>query len=324
MTDKTNIAATHPDEIVWSQKYRPKVIQDVIIPESFKESLLKYTADGAIPSFLFFSPSPGTGKTTLALAICEMMNVRPLFINASLDNSIDDIRMKVIQYATTASLFGASRKVVILDEADRLSAAAQDALKGLMEHVSKNCSFILTCNTKSRISEPLVSRCIEVDFVYTKEEQKKVNLDIFKRVIQILEAEGVAHEKAPIAQLINMYSPDNRKIISEVQKYAKENGCIDNGILGKLKGVDEATLLQAMKEKKYDEVKSWCFDNYERLGDDFYGRVFKSLGAVLVPQSIPQAVLIINTYQRYHATVPDRFVHFLAMMTELMMEMTFK
>lgn len=323
MTD-TKITATNPDEIIWSQKYRPKNLDEVIIPQSFKDSLKKYLADGAIPNFLFFSPSPGTGKTTLALAICNMLQVNPLFVNASLDNSIDDIRTKVIQYATTASLYGSNRKVVILDEAERLSPAAQDSLKGLIEQVSKNCSFILTCNTKSRIIDPLVSRCTEVDFVYTTEDQQKINVDIFKRVIQILEAEGVAYEKPPLGHLIKMYAPDNRKIINEVQKYAKENGKIDNGILGKLKGADEATLLQAMKEKKYDEVKEWCFNNFDRLGDDFYGRIFKSFQPVLVPQSVPQAVLIINTYQRFHATVPDRFVHFLAMMTELMMELTYK
>jgi hypothetical protein len=163
-----------------------------------------------------------------------------------------------------------------------------------------------------------------VDFVYTQEEQKAIVTSIFSRVMQILDTEGVPYEKVPLAQLVKMNSPDNRKIIGEVQKYAKENGKIDNGILGKLKGVDEASLIQAMKDKKYDEVKEWCFNNFDRLGDDFYGRIFKSFQPVLVPQSIPQAVLIINTYQRYHATVPDRFVHFLAMMTELMMELNYK
>lgn len=316
---------THPDQLVWSQKYRPKTLNDVIIPEAFKSALLEYLKGGRIPNFLFFSPSPGTGKTTTALAVCEDLGIQPLFINASMDNSIEDIRMKVVQYATTASLIGASQKVVVLDEAERLSSAAQDSLKGLIEQVSNNCSFILTCNTKSRIIEPLVSRCTEVDFIYNADDQKKLAAFMLRRSMQILEAEGVTYDKAVIAALVMKFAPDNRKILNELQKYATENGKnIDAGILGRLKGADQETLVQAMKDKKYDEVKLWVTNNTDRLGDDFYGRMFKTLEQVLVPQSVPQMSLTLNEYQRYHSVVPDRFVHFLALMTQLMMEIQFK
>ncbi len=320
-----SVKASNPSEVVWAQKYRPTSIEEVIIPPSFKAVLKPYIEEKRIPSMLFSSPSPGTGKTTTALALCNDIGVRPLFINASLDNSIDDIRTKVVQYATTASLVGGSQKVVVLDEAERLSQAAQESLKGLMETVSKNCSFILTTNNKGRIVEPLISRCtVEVDFSYNKEEQAVVDAMIFKRVEGILEAEGIPFDKLPVAHLVKSRSPDNRKILNEIQRYAKANGKIDNGILAVIKKADDSTLFEAMKVKKYDDVKSWVFDNFERLGDDFYLKVFKVVQEQCQPQSTPTAVLILNQYQRYHNVVPDRFVHFLAMCTELMMELQYK
>jgi replication-associated recombination protein RarA len=308
------VTATRPEHLLWEERYRPSRLAEVIIPEHLKNTLLKSIQEGGVPSMLFYSPSPGTGKTTVAKAVCEEQGIKPLFINASMDNSIEDIRVKVVQYATTASLFNQNKKVVILDEGERLSVAAQDSLKGLVEQVSSNCSFIITCNAKSRIIEPLRSRCDEYDFVYSNQEQVQLAAQMCKRVFEILALEGVTYDQASVIQ-----------ILKTLQVYAKGNdNVIDAGILGRLAGADTAALIEAMKAKKYDEVKTWCVNNFERLGDDFYGKTFKTFQSVLVPQSIPQAILILNDYQRHHATVPDRYVHFLALMTTLMMETSFK
>lgn len=316
--------ATDPKHHLWEERFRPDRLEDVIIPQHIKDGLKTQIKEGAVTSMLFYSPSPGTGKTTTAFAIAHELDVKPLYINASLNNSIDDIRMMVVQYATTANMFGSSIKIVILDECERLSTAAQESLKGLMEQVSKNCAFILTTNTKSRIVEPLVSRCDEIDFIYTTADQTALAAQMLKRVFAILEEEQVTYDKMAVVQVVKKFAPDNRKILKTLQAYHKKHGTIDAGILGKLAGADIDALLSAMKQKKYDEVKTWCLNNFEMLGDDFYLRMFKTLEPVVVPQSVPQSVLTLNDYQRYHATVPDRFVHFLSLMTQLMMEVSFK
>lgn len=311
-------------EFVWEQKYRPDLLDDVVIPKAFKESLRKYIIGGKIPNFLFYSPNPGTGKTTVAKAICNELGIKPLFINASLNNSVDDIRMMVVQYATTANMFGASQKVVILDEAERLSTAAQESLKGLIEQVSKNCSFVLTSNTKSRVIEPLRSRCTEVDFVYSTEEQLAISTQMLKRCTEILKLENVPFDLQVLVALVKKFSPDNRKILNELQRYSSENGSIDAGILGRLKGADSTVLVESLKNKKFDEVKAWCFDNFDRLGDEFYGQIFNTLSSLVTPQSVPQLVLVLNDYQRYHATVPDRFIHFTSLCTQIMVDVQFR
>lgn len=316
---------TDPRHHLLEEKYRPNNLDDIIIPQSIKDGLKAQIKEGKVTSMIFVSPGAGSGKSTTAFAVANELEVTPLLINASLDNSIDDIRMKVIQYATTASMFGSSIKIVILDEADRLSKQAQDSLKGLMEQVSANCSFILTTNYISRLEEPLISRCEVIEFTYSKEEQTKLAAKMCQRAFEILTEEGITFDKKSVIEVVKKFSPDNRKILKVLQAYSKKhNNTIDVGILATMSGFDSETLITAMKAKKYDDVKAWCFNNYDRLGDDFYGSMFKSLKDSVVDQSIPQSVLILNDYQRHHATVPDRFVHFLAMNTELMMGVSFK
>lgn len=316
---------TDPAHHLWEEKYRPSNLDDVIIPQSLKDGLKTQIKDGAISSLLLYSPAPGTGKTTTAYAIAHALDVEPLFINASLTNSIDEIRMNVVAYATSANMFNDSKKLVILDEGERLSSAAQESLKGLIEQVSSNCAFIITTNAKSRIIEPLRSRCDEIDFMYSDNDKTALAAQMCQRVFAILTEEGVVFDKMSVVQVVKKYAPDNRKILKTLQSYSqKNNKNIDAGILGKLAGADVESLLSAMKEKNYEDVKKWCMSNYERLGDDFYGKMFKTLEAAVVNQSVPQAVLTINDYQRFHATVPDRFVHTLALVTELMMNQQFK
>lgn len=311
------------DEFLWTQKYRPQKIADVILPKSIKELFEGYVREGQMQSMLLTSASPGTGKTTVALALCAEMGIRPLFINASMDNSIEDIRVKVVNYATTVSLVSNSTKVVVLDEAERLTPAAQDSLKGLMEQVSKNCRFILTANAKSRIIEPLRSRCTEVEFAYSKEDSKASAAMMYKRACEILDQEGIVYSKAVVAKVVTKYVPDNRSVLAALQKYAIANKVIDEGILGQLAAADTSVLIDALKAKKFMEVKQWCFDNQDKLTDDFYGKLFTTLESRLQVASVPEAVLIIDEWQSKHSVVPDRYIHFLAMMTNLMMQVQF-
>lgn len=310
-------------EYLWTEMYRPQKIDDVILPESLKGTFKGYVRDGQIANMLLSSATPGTGKTTVAFALCNELGIRPLFINASMRNSISDIRNDVLQYATTVSLFGTSIKVVILDEAERLSAEAQDSLKGLIEQVSKNCRFILTCNTKSRVIEPLRSRCTNIEFAFTADEMKTVSAQMYKRSCQILDDQGIVYNKAVVANLVKRFMPDNRQLLNKLQEYATAHKVIDEGILGQLAGGDVDALFEGMKAKKYDLVKQWCFDNQSKLADDFYQKFFLKAETKIEKASTPELVIIIDEYQRFHNTVPDRYIHFLAMMTHVMMRVTF-
>lgn len=318
------MVTSNDEEFMWVERYRPKTLEECIIPDGLKAQFREFLQNGQIANLLLHSPSPGTGKTTTAKALCNELGIRPLFINASLNNSIDDIRMLVTQYATTVSLIGDSTKVVILDECERLSTAAQESLKGLIEHVSKNCRFILTCNTKSRVIEPLRSRTIEIDFVYSQDDQKKLSAMMFKRATEILNQNNVSFNPKVVATIVNKFSPDNRRILQTLQRFAASPNGIDEGVLGLLAAADSSVLVAAMQGKKYGEVKKWCFDNHDRLSDEFYGQIFKTLEPLLVDQSVPELVLVLNEYQRYHSIVPDRFIHFTALVTQMMMQLTFK
>lgn len=311
-------------EYLWTEMYRPQKIDDVILPQELKDTFKGYVRDGQIANMLLTSSTPGTGKTTMAFALCNELGIRPLFINASMNNSIANIRNDVVQYATTVSLLGNSTKVVILDEAERLSAEAQDSLKGLVEQVSKNCRFILTANTKSRIIEPLASRCTNIEFAFSADQMKKVSAQMFKRACEILDDQAIVYNKPVIANLVKRYMPDNRQLINKLQEYATAHKVIDEGILGQLAAADVDTLFQAMKDKKFDLVKQWCFDNQTKLSDDFYGKFFVKGEARIEKASTPEMVIIIDEYQRFHSTVPDRYIHFLAMMTHIMMRVTFQ
>lgn len=320
-----SVTATNPEHFLWVEKYRPNTIAETILPESFKQALLKSVQDSKIPSFIFFSPSPGTGKTTTALALANDLGCQKLFINGSTDNSIDTIRNLVTQFATTASLFSdAPIKVVILDEADRLSPAAQDGLKALIEEVSKNCSFILTCNNKARLIDPLRSRCTEIDFVYSKEQQVELSTLMLKRVIELMKVENVEYDVKALATLTKACVPDNRKLIHTVQEYYRQYGKVDAGVIALHNSRDTKAFIDILKAKNFDSALKWCLDNSDAIGDDFYRFIYDSLKESLTDQSRAQIILTLNDYQRHHSTVPDRFLHLSALATQVMIESQFK
>lgn len=312
-------------EFVWYQRYRPQTLAETVLPEEFKNALRSYVTDGRIPSMLFYSPSPGTGKTTTALALCREMGIRPLFINASKDNDIETIRTRVVDYATTKSVINPHGfKVVVLDEGERLSTASQEALKGIIEQVSKQCSFIITTNAKGRIIEPLRSRCELVEFIYSTEQMTEINALMAHRAIQVLQAENVPFDLEPLVELVRDCAPDNRAVLVKLQSMARRYGKIDQGALQRLNEGTVEDIVEAIKGKDFKSAKEWCMNYNERVGVDFYTPLYLGLEPLLVAQSIPMVVLAINDFMRHHEAVPDKFVHLLALCTTLMMEARFK
>jgi DNA polymerase III delta prime subunit len=307
---------------VWAERFRPEKLDDVVIPESVKTQFKKFLEDKELPNLLLTSTSPGTGKTTTAYALCNELGIKPLFINASLNNSIDDIRMTVMQYATTMSLYGSdTHKVIILDEGDRLTANAQDALKGIIEQVHKNCRFIITANNKNKIIEPLQSRLTNIEFRFTKTESDKMMAQMLKRVFNILDETATPYGKAAVAGIVKVMFPDNRSLLTFLQIESKL-GQIDEGSLAKASASSPEALIEAMKAKKYKDVQNFIINNADRLSEDFYERLFKMLEPQISEQTVPQLVLILGEYQKYDAIVPSKYIHYLAMCTEIMMQIS--
>ena len=325
-----------PKQWIWEQKYRPNNVEEVIIPDKIKDLLLNFAAEGHIPSFLFNSPSPGTGKTTTALALANAIGcTSPLFINASLDTSIDAIRSKVLQYSTTVSVVStAKQKVVILDECERLSTAAQESLKGILESVSKNCSFILTTNSIQKIVAPLVSRCRRVDFIWDKETSNDLKVKMCHRVVEILKLEEIPFEPKAVMAVVNRFYPDNRSMLGTLQAYAQQNGKIDLGVVNSLGGEQFDTIIKILKARDFKLMTQWVMDNVDTIGPDFYGRFFRfvypdvrvrgDLQPKISPESVPTMVVLLGEEQKFHSGTPDPFIHLVRVLTIMMTDQDIK
>lgn len=320
------------DQYAWENKYRPDNLDEIILPSDVRAKIHGYVTagNGNIPSMLFYSPQPGTGKTTVALAVCNEIGCKqPLFINASLDNSIDVIRDRVIQYSTGVSVFG-GRKVVILDEVERLSMAAQESLKGIVEKVSKNCSFILTTNAKQRVNEPLRSRCREIDFIWNDQEALEVQGNFCRRIVSILQTEGVEFVPPVIAAIVKKHFPDNRKIMGTLQDNATTFGRIDERALAVLKSGDMGTLVDFLKAQDWVGVKQWVTDNQNYITEDFYTRFFQycepqdTEKRVVNPTSIPDLVCVCGQAQIEHRQVGDVWLHAVYFLTNVMLNIKWK
>lgn len=308
-------------EPLWVERYRPQKIADCILPDNIKKQFEEIIASGRIPNLLL-SGSAGTGKTTGGKALCNELGVDWIIINASEDNGIDLIRNKIKDFASTVS-FSEAGKCVILDEADALTQAAQSALRGALETYSQTCSFIFTCNFPGRIIDPLHSRTSRIDFTIGKTDRPAIQMKFFERVCAILKNEGVTYDELTVATLINKFFPDNRRILGELQKYGR-GGAIDAGILNDLQEVSIETLVKAMKAKKFAEVRQWCAENSGNDLASMYKRLYTSLKDYVEPASIPEAILVLEDYQRYDGVVPDKELHIAAMCVALMMSVTFK
>lgn len=314
------------DFSVWVEKFRPDKVQDIFLPKRVKAKLLKIVEDKTIPNCVFTSESPGTGKTTSAIALCKELNASYLYINASVDNSIDDIRTKVISFASTRS-FQSSIKVIILDEADRLSAHAQDALKGVIEQFNSVCRFIFTANNKQGLTEPLLSRCtLDLEFAFDENESLEVKLQVMKFLEKML-SENIGDDnfdKKAVALVVNTYFPDNRKIIQTLQEISM-SGKIDMGSVQDLAKNTIDVVVEFIAKNDYASLKDWTMKNYNRLGSNMYLSLYNELYPRVEDASQKcDLILSINDAQRNHKTVPDKFIHWLSLFTTIMLTVQVK
>ena len=312
------------DEFLWVEKYRPKTIEDCILPESTKKTFLDFLDKGEVPNLLLSGPA-GCGKTTVAKALCNQLGVDYYVINGSDEGRfLDTVRNNAKNFASTVSLTSQSRhKVIIIDEADNTTSDVQLLLRASIEEFSRNCRFIFTCNYKNKIIEPLHSRCAVIEFSIKGREKQEVATCFFKRINSILEEGGIGYEKKVVAELINKHFPDWRRVLNELQRYSV-GGIIDTGILATLSDISVNDLVKNLKEKNFTEVRKWCVNNLDNDPAVLLRRIYDTLSTSLVPSTIPAAVLIIAKYQYQIAFVADQEINLLAALTEIMCECEFK
>lgn len=309
-------------EMLWVEKYRPKTIAECILPETFKKTFQEYVERKEIPNMIL-SGSAGVGKTTVARAMCEEIGCDYIIINGSDESGIDTLRVKVKGFASSVSLTGTGRKVIIIDEADYLTAAAQAAFRGVIEEFSKNCSFIFTCNFKNRIIQPLHSRCAVIDFKLQNGQKAKMASAFMKRVEQILKEEKVQYDLKVIAELITKFFPDYRRILNELQRYSV-GGNIDVGILAQVSDVKIAELIAYLKDKDFRNVRKWVAQNAENDTHRIMRDIYDKLYDILNPATIPMAVILLGKYQYQAAFAADQEINLMAFLTELMVDCEFK
>ena len=310
------------ETFLWVEKYRPTTVDACILPNSLKESFSEFVKDKHIPN-LILSGGPGVGKTTVAKAMVEEIGATWMMINGSEESGIDVLRTKIKNFASTVSLEG-GRKYIILDEADYLNPqSTQPALRGFMEEFHKNCGFILTCNYKNRLIEPLHSRCSVVDFIIAKNEKPKLASDFFSRVKMILSDENVKFDQKAVAELLNKYFPDWRRVLNELQRYSA-SGQIDAGILVNLSEVNVNELMESLKKQEFTNVRKWIVNNLDNDPVRIYRRIYDSLYDYIDKSTIPHAVVILAEYSYKSAFVADQEINLLACFTEIMAQVKFK
>jgi len=309
-------------EFLWVEKYRPKVISETILPPRLKDVFQKMVDTGELPNMLF-TGTAGLGKTTVAKALCNELSLDYIVINGSEEGNIDTLRGKIKQFASSVSLQGGV-KVVILDEADYLNPqSTQPALRGFIEEFSNNCRFILTCNFKNRIIEPLHSRCGVYEFNTTKKEMAELAAEFFKRFINILNQEGVTFEKNAVADLVMKYAPDWRRVLNEGQRGGFSNSGINgNNNSNGLNSINDLT--SYLKDKDFKKMRHWVANNMDVDASSIFRGLYDSMTDTVANRSIPQLVLILADYQYKHAFVADHELNVVACMTEIMANVEFK
>ena len=312
-------------ENLWVEKYRPRKIEDCILTNELKETFKQFLNQKELPNLLL-SGTSGTGKTTVARALCEELGVDYIMINGSDEGRhIDTLRNNIKNFASTVSLTEtAGHKVVIIDEADYMNPeSVQPALRAFIEIFYKNCRFIFTCNFKHKILPALHSRCTVIDFAVTNGEKNKSYSDFHKRLQYILNEEKIGFDPKVLAELIQKYYPDFRRTINELQRYSVR-GKIDSGVLFSLTEVDTKKLIEILKEKRFNDMRKWVIQNLDKEPSALFSSVYEILYKYLQPQSIPQAVLVIAGYQYKAAFVADQEINMVACLTEVMANCKFK
>ncbi len=312
------------DEFLWVEKYRPKTIEECILPENIKKTFKDFLIKGEVPNLLLAGPA-GCGKTTVAKALCAELGVDVYVINGSDEGRfLDTVRNNAKNFASTVSLTSDSKhKVIIIDEADNTTPDVQLLLRASIEEFSGNCRFIFTCNYKNKIIEPLHSRCAVVEFGIKGRHKQEIAAAFFGRLIHILDQERIDADKKVLAELINKHFPDWRRVLNECQRYSV-GGKIDSGILAHFSDVRVNDLVKNLKNKDYPEVRKWCVNNLDNDPAVLMRRIYDSLYESLIPATIPAAVLILAKYQYQIAFVADQEINLLACLTEIMVECKFK
>jgi DNA polymerase III delta prime subunit len=310
------------NQMLWVEKYRPRKVADCILPETLKSTFQEYVNRKEIPNLLL-TGSAGVGKTTVAKALCEEVGCDYIVINGSDESGIDTFRSKIKNYASSMSLSG-GRKVIIIDEADYLNPnSTQPALRGAIEEFAINCSFIFTCNYKNRIIDPLHSRCSVIEFKIENGQKAKMATKFFKRVENILLNENIEFDKEVVAAVITKHFPDNRRILNELQRYAVF-GSIDKGILAAVADVQLTGLTKSLKEKDFTSMRKWVTNNLDNDPKTILRKIYDSLYDLLKPDSIAPAVLVLSKYQYQSAFVADQEINLVACLIEFMVECEFK
>lgn len=309
------------DQFLWVEKYRPKTIEDCILPEGLKKTFQQFVDQKNVPNLLL-AGGPGVGKTTVARAILEQLECDYIIINGSMNGNIDTLRTTIQQFASSVSFTG-GRKYVILDEADYLNAnSTQPALRNFMEEYSKNCGFILTCNFKNRIIEPLHSRCSVIDFKIDKKNLPELAGQFMKRVRNILNTENVEFDKEAVAATIMKYFPDSRRVLNELQRYSA-TGRIDSGILVNMSEDSFKKLLSTMKDKNFSAVRKWVGENSNIDTTELFRKFYDHAYDIMSKDSIPQLVIHLANYQYKAAFVADHEINLVACLTEIMADCDF-
>ena len=308
---------------LWVEKYRPKTVEDCVLPPGLKKIFSKIVEQGEIPNMIL-SGTSGLGKTTIARAICNELDLDVLQINASEESGIDTLRSKIKQFASSVSLHSGKHKVVLLDEADYLNAqSTQPALRAFIEEFSSSCRFILTCNFKNRIIEPLHSRCSVIEFNTNKDELAKLCVQFLERLEEILKDEKVSYNKKVVAELIMKYAPDWRRVLNECQKFSS-TGELESDILVTLNNKKIAELATCIRDKNFREMRKWIGVNSDIDSSVIIRGIYDSMYEHIEPASIPQAVVILADYQYKAAFVADKELNMVACLTELMGSTTWK
>lgn len=312
------------EDFLWVEKYRPRCLDDTILPETLKQTFKTFVDQKNIPNLLL-SGTSGIGKTTVARAMLEELDCDYVIINGSMSGNIDTLRNDIKQFASAMSLQG-TRKYVILDEADFLNANSfQPALRNFMEEYSRNCGFILTCNYQGRILDAIHSRCSVIEFKIPSRDKSKLAAQFIKRVCHILTLERVTFDTAVLAAVVKKYFPDWRRVLNELQRYAAQTeGKIDSGILVDLTKTSIDQLLGFMKDKDFTNVRKWVAENVDMSPTELFRKLYDAATEHVTPSSIPVLILTLAKYQYQAGHVADQEINNAACMVEIMAEVTFK
>ena len=310
------------DTFLWVEQYRPNDIESCVLPVALKSTLTDFINKGDIPN-LILSGRPGVGKTTAAKAMLDALGSTHIMINGSEESGIDVLRTKIKNFASTVSLHG-GRKYIILDEADYLNPqSTQPALRGFMEEFHKNCGFVFTCNYKNRLIPPLHSRCSVIDFAIPNSEKPTLAAEFFGKVINILDDQSIKYDKRVVAEVINKYFPDWRRVLNELQRYSV-SGAIDAGILVDIAEVNIKELMHSMKNKEVTNVRKWIVDNLDNDPVRLFRRIYDNVYDYVDFNSIPHVVVVLGEYQYKAAFVADQEINLMACLTEIMARAKFK